>query len=100
MFLDQMAVILVLIPLYEPVIRSIGFDGTWFWVLLLINLSLGSITPPFGYTLFALKGARPELSMREIYASAWAFIGVFLIAIAIMALAPGIITWLPALFYG
>jgi tripartite ATP-independent transporter DctM subunit len=100
MFLDQMAVILVLIPVYEPIIRSVGFDGTWFWVLLLINLSLGSITPPFGYTLFALKGAHPGLSIREIYASAWAFIGVFLIAIAIMALAPRIITWLPGQFYG
>jgi tripartite ATP-independent transporter DctM subunit len=100
MFLDQMAVILVLIPLYEPIIRSLGFDSTWFWVLLLINLSLGSITPPFGYTLFALKGTRPELSMREIYASAWAFVAVFLVAITIMAAVPAIVTWLPSRFYG
>lgn len=100
MFLDQMALVMILIPVYQPLIQTLGFDPTWFWVLLLINLTLGSITPPFGYTLFALKGARAELSMSEIYASAWPFIGVFLFAIAVMALVPGIVTWLPGLFYG
>jgi TRAP-type C4-dicarboxylate transport system permease large subunit len=95
-----MALVMILIPVYQPLIQTLGFDPTWFWVLLLINLTLGSITPPFGYTLFALKGARPELSMSEIYASAWPFIGVFLFAIAVMALVPGIVTWLPGLFYG
>jgi TRAP-type mannitol/chloroaromatic compound transport system permease large subunit len=68
----------ILIPLYEPIVRSFGFDDTWFRVLLLINLSLGSITPRFGYTLFAPKGARPELSAREMYACAWVFVAVFL----------------------
>ncbi len=60
MFIDKFAFLLLAIPLYEPIIRTYDFDPMWFWTLFLINLTIGSITPPFGYTIFALKVHPPK----------------------------------------
>ncbi len=70
MFIDKFAFLLLAIPLYEPIIRAYEFDPMWFWALFLINLIIGSITPPFGYTIFALKGASAESTLKDIYRSA------------------------------
>jgi TRAP-type C4-dicarboxylate transport system permease large subunit len=97
MFIDQFAFLLLAIPLYEPIIRTYGFDPMWFWTLFLINLTIGSITPPFGYTLFALKGAAQDTSLKEIYRSAWPVVVIFLIGLALFAAVPGLVTFLPSL---
>ena len=97
MFIDQFAFLLLAIPLYEPIIRTFGFDPMWFWTLFLINLTIGSITPPFGYTLFALKGAADGVSLTEIYRSAWPVVAIFLIGLALFSVFPPLITTLPAL---
>ncbi|WP_027389666.1 TRAP transporter large permease [Chrysiogenes arsenatis] len=97
MFVDLFAVMLVAIPIYDPLLQVYGFDPVWFWMLFLINLTLGSLTPPFGYTIFALKGAMPSLSLDDVYAGAWPMVGLFILGMAIMYVFPGIITWLPAL---
>ena len=70
MFIDKFAFLLLAIPLYEAIIRTCEFDPMWFWALFLINLIIGSITPPFGYTIFALKGASAESTLKDIYRSA------------------------------
>src|SRR5690606_34108599 len=62
MFIDQIALMIMLVPLYTPIVNALGFDPLWFWMIFLINMSIGGITPPFGYTLFALKGVIPEAS--------------------------------------
>ena len=59
MFLDQLALMLVLIPIYQPLIKHYAFDPIWFWTLFLIVATVGGLTPPFGYVLFALKSAAP-----------------------------------------
>ena len=97
MFLDQIALILILIPIYKPLLASFGFDPLVFWTLFLMNLTLGAITPPFGYALFALKGAVPTgLELTEVYRSAWPFIALMLATLVLVALVPGLATWLPA----
>ena len=97
MFMDQFAFMLLAIPLYEPILKAYGFDPIWFWTLFLINLTIGSITPPFGYTLFALKGVAHDMSIRMIYSSAWPTVFIFLSSLILFALVPSLITFLPNL---
>lgn len=97
MFIDLFAVMLIAIPIYDPLLAVYNFDPIWFWTLFLINMTLGSLTPPFGYTIFALKGAAPELAMDDVYAGAWPMVGLFILGMAIMYLVPGIVTVLPSL---
>ena len=66
MFIDTIAVILLTIPIYQPVVTSLEFDPVWFWLLFLINITLGAITPPFGYTLFAFKAVVPEMTISDV----------------------------------
>lgn len=98
MFIDLFAVMMVAIPIYLPLLKVYGYDPVWFWMLFLINLVLGSMTPPFGYTLFALKGAAPDVSLDDIYIGAWPMMIVFLIGMALMFIFPSIITVLPGVF--
>jgi tripartite ATP-independent transporter DctM subunit len=97
MFIDQLGLMLVLIPIYLPMIKALGFDPVWFWLLFLINITLGAITPPFGYVLFAVKAAAPGVSTRDIFNGAWLFVGLTLLGMVIIAVFPGIATWLPNL---
>mgnify|MGYP000232918983 CR=1 FL=1 len=96
MFVDQLAFLVLAIPLYEPVLKSYDYDPIWFWTLFIINLTIGSISPPFGYTLFGLQGAAPNtLGIRDVYAGAWPVFGIFVVAMILMFFVPGIITSLP-----
>ena len=61
LFIDQVALMLVVIPIYMPLLQPLGFDPIWFWLLFLINITLGGMTPPFGYTMFAFKGVQPNV---------------------------------------
>jgi TRAP-type C4-dicarboxylate transport system permease large subunit len=58
LFIDQVAVMLVIIPIYAPLVVLLGFDPLWFWLLMLLNVTVGGITPPFGYAMFAFGGPR------------------------------------------
>ncbi len=95
MFIDTIAVILLTIPIYQPVVDSLGYDPVWFWLLFLINITLGAITPPFGYTLFAFKAVVPEMSISAVYRATWPFVMLYLAAIGLIIMFPAIATWLP-----
>lgn len=95
MFIDTIAVILLTIPIYQPVVTGLEFDPVWFWLLFLVNITLGAITPPFGYTLFAFKAVVPDMSIADVYRATWPFVILFLIGIALIIAFPGIATWLP-----
>ena len=97
MFLDQLALMLVLIPIYQPIIRIYQFDEIWFWTLFLITATVGGLTPPFGYVLFALKSAAPDVPMTTIYRASWPFVWIICGGMVIMALVPDVITLLPRL---
>jgi tripartite ATP-independent transporter DctM subunit len=97
MFLDQVALLMVLIPIYQQIIKVYGFDPIWFWTLLLIVASVGGLTPPFGYTLFAFKSAVPNLSMNDIFKAAWPFVWIIVLGLFVMAIFPSVITFLPGL---
>ena len=97
MFIDTIAVILLTIPIYQPVVTALEFDPVWFWLLFLVNITLGAITPPFGYTLFAFTAVEPEMSISDVYRATWPFVALFILGIALIIVFPGIATWLPNL---
>ena len=97
MFLDQLAVMLVLIPIYKPLINVYQFDPIWFWTLFLLTATVGGLTPPFGYVLFAMKSAVPSLSLSEIYNASWPFVLIIVFGIFILWLFPPLVTFLPNL---
>lgn len=97
MFIDQIALMIMLVPLYMPIIDALGFGPLWFWTIFLINMSLGGITPPFGYTLFALKGTAQDISIQQVYRSVLPFIGIFLLVVLLLAAFPKIVLFLPSL---
>lgn len=97
MFIDQIALMIMLVPIYQPMIGALGFDPLWFWTIFLINMSIGGITPPFGYTLFSLQGAADGVPIQAVYKSVLPFIAIFIVVIAVLALVPDIILFLPSL---
>ncbi|MEJ8570619.1 TRAP transporter large permease [Microbaculum marinum] len=96
MFIDQIALMIMLVPLYGPIVLALGFDPIWFWTIFLINMSIGGITPPFGYTLFALHGVTRDVPLQAIFRAVVPFIGIFILVIVILALFPSIILFLPS----
>lgn len=95
MFIDQIAFMLLAIPIYQPIVKAMEYDPVWFWTLFLINLTVGSLTPPFGYTLFALKGANRDLTIAQIFGAAWPVVTIFLIGMTLLWAMPGLVTFLP-----
>jgi TRAP-type C4-dicarboxylate transport system permease large subunit len=96
MFIDQIALMLVVIPIYQPLIKSLEFDPIWFWLLMLLNVTVGGMTPPFGYTIFAFKGATDRVSLRQVFSATWPFVLIFLLGMFVIAAFPPIATFLPS----
>ncbi|WP_043532081.1 TRAP transporter large permease [Litchfieldella xinjiangensis] len=96
MFIDQIALMILLVPLYQPIVSALGFDPMWFWAIFLINMSVGGITPPFGYTLFALQGVANDVPIQAVYRSVLPFIVIFGLVVVVLALFPQIILFLPS----
>ena len=97
MFIDQLGLMLVIIPIYLPLLGTLGFDPIWFWLIMLLNVTVGGITPPFGYTMFAFKGAAPQVPLGDIFAATWPFVIIFLVGMVIIAAFPPLATFLPSL---
>jgi tripartite ATP-independent transporter DctM subunit len=101
MFIDWAAILLVTVPIFMPIAMELEFNPLWFAMLLCVNLQTSFLTPPFGYALFYFKGvAPPEYSMSHIYRGILPFVVLQLVAIAIITVFPGLVTWLPELFFG
>lgn len=97
MFIDQIAFLLMAVPLYEPLVTALGYDPIWFWTIFLINLTVGGVTPPFGYTLFALSAAAPNLSVGQVFRASYPVVAIFLLAMLLLTLVPSLVTWLPGI---
>jgi tripartite ATP-independent transporter DctM subunit len=95
-FMEPVSIMLITLPIFVPIAQALGFDMLWFATLLLVNIEVGMITPPFGLGLFAMKATAPEdTTMAQVYSAA---IPICLLYIAVMALliaVPGLVTWLP-----
>jgi len=100
MFMDWIGILLLTMPIFVPLIVSLGFDPVWFGVLFCMNMQISYLTPPFGPAAFYLKGvAPPEISLGDIYNSLWPFIGMQVFAIMLVILFPEIALWLPQVVF-
>lgn len=94
-FLPPVAIILMVTPVILPGIIANGFDPIWFGIVLTVNMELGLITPPVGLNLFVIKGISPDIKNREILRGVVPFIWIMIAFIALLAVFPGIVTYLP-----
>lgn len=97
-FIETLSISLVTIPIFLPIIQATGIDVLWFAVLMLTMLETGGLTPPFGLTLFVMKGVSPpDTRMKDIYSSALPFIALICVVVVLVAAFPGLALWLPGL---
>ena len=100
-FLDDTAMLVIVAPLYVPLVGALGFDLIWYGILYTITCQIAYMTPPFGYNLFLMRAmAPPEISLMDIYRSIIPFVGVMLVALALVTAFPQIALWLPEQVYG
>ena len=100
-FLDDTAMLVIVAPLYVPLVGALGFDLVWYGVLYTITTQIAYMTPPFGYNLFLMRAmAPPEITLRDIYASVAPFVAVMVLALTLVMLFPRLALWLPATVYG
>lgn len=98
MFMEQISMMLLTVPIFFPLAMNLGYDPIWFGLIMLLALEISFTTPPFGLLLFVMKGvAPPGTTMRAIYTSAFPFIGCSLLLVALLVLFPQIALWLPGL---
>ena len=105
MFMDDFAIIVLVTPIYVPIIQNLGFDPLWFGILFIMNMNISYLTPPYGFDLFYLKGLastkgvipedQPPVTMGEIYQSVVPFIVCQIICLVLVMVFPKLATWLP-----
>lgn len=97
-FMDVVSIMMITLPIFVPVVLSLGFNPVWFAVIFLINIEVAGISPPFGLSLFVMKGvATPDTTMGDIYRAALPFCGLSLIAMSLIIAFPLLALWLPGL---
>lgn len=97
-FMDTLAVTMMLIPIYMPIVYALSFNPIWFIILFLLSIEMGLTTPPFGMILFVVKGAAPpDTTMGDIYRAGLPFLACDAIVMALIMLFPQIVLWLPSI---
>ncbi len=97
-FIDQIAMIMIAVPIFMPISSALGCDPVWMGLLMLISISLGLLTPPFGLLLFIMKGNAPKgTTMMDVYRSSIPYLLLTFIGLALFIIFPKIATWLPGL---
>ncbi|WP_435312224.1 TRAP transporter large permease [Primorskyibacter sedentarius] len=100
-FLDDTAMLVIVAPLYVPLVKALGFDLVWYGVLYTITCQIAYMTPPFGYNLFLMRAmAPPEITLKDIYGSILPFVLVMVFALSVVMIFPQIALWLPGYVYG
>ncbi len=94
-FLPPVSIILITMPVLFPIITALGFDPIWFGVVMTLNMEMGLITPPVGLNLYVVQGIAPDVPLRDIMVGALPYVAVLAVGILILAIFPGMVTWLP-----
>ncbi|MBM1170799.1 TRAP transporter large permease [Microvirga arabica] len=94
---DATTMLLVLVPLFLPAARALGIDMVHFGVVIVVNIMIGMITPPYGVLLFVMSGLT-GIALRDIIREIWAFIGILIAALLLMIFLPDVVLWLPRYF--
>lgn len=98
MFIDWIGIVFIVVPLITPIGETLGFDPIWFALLVMVNLQISFLTPPFAYSIFYLKGITPpEVKTTDIYRGVIPFVGLQIIGLSLCIIFPELITFLPGL---
>jgi TRAP-type C4-dicarboxylate transport system permease large subunit len=98
MFMEQISMMLLTVPIFFPLATTLGFDPIWFGLIILLALEISFTTPPFGLLLFVMKGVAPkDTTMRDIYVSALPYMGCSMLLVLLLILFPALALWLPGL---
>ncbi|MEO1159542.1 MAG: TRAP transporter large permease subunit, partial [Pseudomonadota bacterium] len=100
-FIDWIGILFLTMPIFLPTLQMHGYDPIWFGIVFNLCMQLAYLTPPFGPACFYLKGAAPpEVSLQDIFAAQWPFIGLQAVALVLIVVFPQLSLWLPKLVYG
>ena len=100
-FIDWIGILFLTMPIFLPVLSELGYDPIWFGIVFNLSMQIAYLTPPFGPACFYLKGAAPPgVTLQDIFAAQWPFIGLQILALIIVILWPDLSLWLPRLVYG
>jgi len=100
-FMDEITILFLTIPIYMPILVGFGYDPVWFGVLFIVNMQMAYLTPPFGLTLFYMRGiAPPGVTLMDIYRSVIPFVGIQLIVLILVLFFPPLSLWLPDVVFG
>ncbi|MCB1811906.1 MAG: TRAP transporter large permease subunit [Candidatus Competibacteraceae bacterium] len=98
LFMDWVGVLLLTMPIFVPIIKSLGYDPIWFGILFCMNMQISYLSPPFGPAAFYLKGvAPPEISLQDIYRALWPFMLLQIVGMSLVLFFPQLALWLPGL---
>ena len=96
MFMEPLSIMMLTVPIYFPVIEAFGFRPIWFGAIMLLNMEMATISPPFGLNLFVMRGVAPRgVTMGHIYAASLPFLMLDLMVIALLLAFPNLVLWLP-----
>ena len=98
MIMDWVGICLLTMPIFVPIIKTLGFDPVWFGVLFCLNMQISYLSPPFGPAAFYLKGvAPPDISLNDIFAAVGPFILLQAAVMLLVMFIPSLAMWLPSL---
>jgi len=101
MFMDDIAILFLCMPIYIPIIKALGFDPVWFAILYVVNMQMAFLTPPYGVNLFYMKAVAPKsVSIGDIYLSVIPFVAIQLFGLILLMLFPQLVLFLPNLIFG
>ncbi|MDC0739560.1 TRAP transporter large permease [Cognatishimia sp. SS12] len=95
--LDTIAMILLTVPVFFPLVTSMGYDPVWFGILIVVVVEMALISPPMGMNVFVIKGMAPEVSLATIYKGVMPFVAALAVLMILLLLVPGIALWLPSI---
>ena len=96
MFMEPLSIMMLTVPIYFPVIKAFGYNEIWFGAIMLLNMEMATISPPFGLNLFVMKGVAPAgTTMGQIYAASIPFLLLDLVVMGLLLAFPGLILWVP-----
>ena len=99
-FLDYIEIIFMIVPIVGPILIAMGFSPLWLGVMIGLNLQTSFLTPPFGFALFYLRGVAPaSVKTSDIYRGVVPFIGLQFLAMFVICIFPGLVTWLPKVLF-
>ena len=96
-FMDPGSIVMISAPIFFPIVAALGYDTMWYAVILLINIQLGLITPPFGLDVYTMKAlAPPDVSLGDVFGSSMPFLAIGILLMALIMIFPPIALWLPS----